>query len=152
MEQHPEAQKGKPDSGHARRPGGISRPAWHFIVDLGLLAAVLVLAWISAMLQFVFPPATAADGWSLWGRSYDGWSRVRFGSLCAFLGIALLHVMLQWDWDCNFVASRLSRIRGEKIAVPKAVRTLYGVGMLIALLTTFLILLAIAQFMAQPGQ
>lgn len=128
----------------------LSRPAWHFTVDVLLLLAALLLTWTSATLQFVFPPPTLADGWRLWGWSYNRWSNLRFASLCVFLLIALVHLMLQWDWVCNFVASRMTRIRGEKVVVPKAIRTVYGVATLIVILTTLLVLLALAEFMVQP--
>lgn len=104
----------------------------------------------SAILQFAFPLATQADGWSLWGWGYDRWSDVRFLGLCVFLVVALVHVMLQWNWVCGFVTSRLSRIRGERIVVPPAVRTLYGVATLIAVLTLLGALLTAATFMVQP--
>ena len=129
---------------------GISRLAWHFIVDVLMLGAVVALTWVSATLQFVFPPATRADGWYLWGWSYDAWSNLRFGILCVFLLIALLHIMLQWNWVCNFVITRVGRLRGEKIVVPKAVRTIYGVATLIVILTLLGVLLALADFMVKP--
>lgn len=130
---------------------GISRPTWHFVVDVLLLLAVLVLTWTSATLQFVFPPPTRADGWLLWGWSYDTWSTFQFGSLCVFLMIALVHVMLQWDWVCSFVATRLTRLRGEKVVVPKAIRTIYGVALLIVILTMLGGLLTIAEFTVQSA-
>jgi hypothetical protein len=129
---------------------GLSRAAWHFVVDVLLLIAVLILTWTSAALQFVFPPPTRADGWRLWGRSYDTWSNVRFASLCTFLVIALLHVMLQWNWVCSFIATRVARLRGEKAAVPKAIRTIYGVATLIVILTLLGALLAAAEFTVRP--
>jgi hypothetical protein len=111
-----------------------------------LLIALIGLVLTSAILQLVFPPATAAAGWSLWGWGYDTWSNARFASLCVFLLIALVHVMLQWNWVCNFVVTRLSRARGERVVVAKAVRTLYGVGTLIVILTLVCTLLAAAEF------
>lgn len=124
--------------------------AWHFVVDVLLALAALALTWTSAALQFVFPAPTQADGWRLWGWSYDHWSNVRFGCLCIFLLIALLHVMLQWNWVCNFIVSRMARFRGEKVVVPKAIRTIYGVATLISILTVLGVLLAAAEIMVQP--
>lgn len=137
--------------GRGRHTAGISRPAWHFIVDVILLVAISALTWASAVLQFVFPRPTRADGWTLWGWGYDAWSNLRFGLLCAFVAMVLLHVMLQWDWVCNFIASRLSRWRGKRVTIPKAIRTIYGVATLIMLLTGFCILLAIAEFTVRPA-
>ncbi len=125
---------------------GWDRPTWHFLVDVLLLLALLPLVWTSAVLQLVFPPATTADAWSLWGWGYDSWSNVRFASLCVFLLIVLVHLMLQWNWVCNFLASRISRARGKKIVVAKAVRTLYGVATMIMILTLIGVLLAAAEF------
>ncbi len=129
---------------------GISRMTWHFVVDVLLALAALVLTWTSAALQFVFPAPTRADGWRLWGLSYDAWSNLRFACLCVFLLIALLHVMLQWNWVCNYIAGRVARFRGEKVVVPKAIRTIYGVATLIMILSVLGVLLAVAEIMVQP--
>lgn len=125
---------------------GWDRPTWHFFVDVLLLISLLGLVWTSAILQLVFPPPTTADGWSLWGWGYDTWSIARFAALCVFLLIVLIHVMLQWNWVCNYLSSRVSKARGEKVIIPKAVRTLYGVGTMIVILTLICILLAAAEF------
>lgn len=143
----------KSDAAKPRAPRAdtaLSRAAWHFIVDIVLLASALTLIGVSATLQFVFPSPTKAGGWLLWGWTYDQWSEWQFASLCFFVLAALVHVMLQWDWVCTFVVSRLSRARGRKVVVPRAVRTLYGVGSLIVVLTLLGILLAVADFTVRP--
>jgi len=116
-----------------------------------LFSAWLALVGFSAILQFIFPPATQADDATLWGWGYDAWSSARFVSLCLFMLMTLIHVLLQWSWVCNYLVSRLSRVTGRKLAAAPAERTLYGVGFLIVLLTLLGILLTAAEFAVQRG-
>lgn len=109
----------------------MTRPAWHFLVDVFLFSAFLSLLWLSALLQFVFPPGTFAAGWTLWGIGYDSWSTARFVSLAIFTLCTLVHLILQWNWVCNFVSSRVARGRGK---LSDGVKTAYGVSTLIAVL------------------
>jgi hypothetical protein len=111
-----------------------------------LLLALLALVWTSLVVQFIFPPPSQAAGWTLWGWTLDRWSTVRFASLCAFLGVTLIHLMLQWDWVCSFVISHTSRLAGRKLVVARAERTLYGVGMLICVMTALGLPYAVAAF------
>ncbi|MGE0605842.1 MAG: hypothetical protein AB7O62_01860, partial [Pirellulales bacterium] len=77
----------EPVPGSARTPPRrrLSRTVINFWLDTGLLLVVVALAFESAVLRFVFPRATAAAGWTLWGGNYDDWSRFQFGTLCLLL-------------------------------------------------------------------
>jgi hypothetical protein len=130
----------------ARSGGRLSRAAWHFIVDVSLLLGLLTLLAASAVLQFVFPPPTEAAGWALWGWGYTRWSDIRFVSLCVFVLTTVVHLMLQWNWVCNFVVSRVSWLLRRKVTVAPAVRTVYGVALLITILTLLGTLLVVAEF------
>lgn len=136
----------------ARHPThrGLSRPAWHFLVDVLLFTAFVVVVCVSAILKITFPAPTAAAGWTLWSLSLDQWTDVQFASQCVFLLFVLIHLMLQWNWICNFVSSRLSGLTGKKIAPPKAVRTLYGVTLLITFLSVVAALLVAAELTIVP--
>lgn len=96
-----------------------------------LLVAFLVLLWTSCVVEFAFPSPDAANGWSLWGLAYSSWTNLRFTALCVFTLIVLVHLMLQWNWICVFVTSRMSKRIGRRIVVGRAARTLYGVSALI---------------------
>jgi len=103
----------------------------NFWLDVGLLAVLVVLGWISATLQVVFPAPTTAAGWSLWGLTYDQWRDLQFAVLCVFaLGI-LVHVMLHWNWVCSVIATKVLR---SKQRPDEGMQTIYGVATLIALL------------------
>jgi hypothetical protein len=83
----------------------------------------------------------------LWGIDYDAWCNVRFGCLAAVTFMILIHLILQWNWVCNFVASRLSRAREQRVIIPDGIKTLYGVGTLITVFTLLGMLLAVAEVM-----
>ena len=134
-----------------RKKRGLSQAGIHFLVDVLLLAGFLTLVWLSAVLQFLFPPATKAGACTLWGLGYDDWSTIRFASLCVFCLMTLIHLILQWNWICHFIVSRVSRATDRKIVVAPAVRTLYGVGGLIVVLTLLGVLLAAAEFAIKRG-
>lgn len=122
----------------------VSRTMVNFLLDAALLVIFLMLAWISVVLRFIFPAGTAATGWLLWGRGFDDWSAFQFSLVCVFaLGI-LVHLMLHWSWICGVLTSRMSRWRGRPMRLDDGTQTLYGVGLLIAVLNVVGLLIASA--------
>lgn len=110
-----------------------SRTDVNFALDTLLLLLFLALLAVSAIVRFVFPPATVAAGYSLWGGSYDAWAGVQFGVLAIFALAVVVHLMLHWTWVCNLVAIRCGRSKREaKRKLDEGIMTLYGVGLLIA--------------------
>ncbi len=103
----------------------------NFWLDATILGAFLLLGWISATLQFIFPPPTLAAGWSLLGLSYDQLRDIQFASLCVFAVGILVHVMLHWNWVCSVVTSQILK-NGER--PDEGMQTIYGVATLIILL------------------
>ena len=114
------------------RRRSISWSEINLALDTLLLVNFAALCAAAAIVRFVFPPGPAAKGWLLWGLDYDAWAGIQFGLLAVLtLGI-LVHVMFHWSWVCNVVAARLSRDRRARI--DEGLQTIYGVGLLIALL------------------
>ena len=113
----------------------MSRTAVNFLLDSFLLVVFLLLLWVAVVVQFVFPAAAQAAGWTLWGWTYGQWQSFQFAVHGAMALAVLLHVMLHWSWVCGVVASRVSQIRGRKrTKVDEGAQTLYGVGTLIVIL------------------
>ena len=113
----------------------MSRTILNFLLDGLLLGTFMTLATMSVVVRFIFPPGTQADGWTLWGVSYDGWVAGWF-SLSALLAVmVLVHVMLHWSWVCGVIAQRLSKRIGRVVRIDEANQTLYGVGLLVVLFT-----------------
>lgn len=125
----------------------MSRTAVNFLLDTFLLLTFVPLVWVAAMLRFVFPPGPEADGWRLWGLGYAAWAEVQFWITAVMLGGVVLHVMLHWTWVCGVVASRYGRAKKGK--VDDGIRTLYGVGLLIAILHVLGIALTAAALMVE---
>lgn len=112
----------------------MSRTIVNFLLDTVLLVAFVLLVWCSVVVRFVFPPGPSATGWKLWGYDFDQWAGLQFSLVGAlFVGI-VVHVMLHWSWVCGVLASRLSSDR--KGRVDEGLQTIYGVGLLIAVLAT----------------
>ncbi len=126
----------------------MTRPAFHFLVDVLLLLAFVAHLWAAALVQFVFPKGTESAGWRVWGMDYDAWAMASFGSLALFTLLTLLHLILQWRWICNFIISRWAKRTGHKVEVHDGTKTIYGVGTLIGVLTVMGLLLAIAEIQA----
>jgi len=124
--------------------GRLSRTLVNFWLD-GLLAVIFVAMCIVAVIvQFVFPPGTAATGWSLWGLSFGQWCSVQF-TLIAILSLGILvHVMLHWTWVCSVLTKRVL----HKSELPDdGIRTIYGVGLLIGILLMGAIAVGLSQWM-----
>ncbi len=121
-----------PQSGaSARGRRRVSVSVINFWIDVSVLVLLSLLGWVSAVLQFVFPAPTAADGWSLWGLGYDRWHDVQFAILCLFAAGIVLHVMMHWNWVCSVIATQILRARERP---DEGMQTIYGVATLIVLL------------------
>jgi hypothetical protein len=109
----------------------MSRSVFNLLLDTLLLVVFCALLWCAAVVRFIFPRVSEADGWQLWGLDYQQWANAQFGILAVLaLGI-LLHVMLHWSWVCGIVQAKV--IRGKKGKVDEGMQTIYGVGLLIVL-------------------
>jgi hypothetical protein len=114
----------------------------NLLLDALLLVVFTLLGAVSVIVRFVFPPGPAARGWLLWGLDYDAWSGIQFALVAMLAAGILVHVMFHWSWVCNVIASRLARDRRAR--VDDGVQTIYGVGLLIALLNVVGIAVAAA--------
>ncbi len=106
----------------------------NFWLDTVLLIMFVIFAWITIVLRYVFPPATKAEGWTLWGLDYLAWSDIQFALLALFSSSILLHVMLHWSWVCGVVNGWMRKRRSDP--GPKqdnGTRTLWGVALLIVI-------------------
>jgi hypothetical protein len=125
----------------------MSRTLINFCLDALLLLITFGVAWSTCVLKFIFPRATRAGGWTLWGMDYDAWSDVQGGLLGLILLAILVHIMLHWNWVCGVIATRLLR-RGGK--ADDGLQTLYGVGTLIVFIVATTGLLIAAELMIRP--
>jgi hypothetical protein len=123
----------------------MSRTVINFVLDTCLLTAFSVLVWSSMVVRFVFPPGPDANGWLLWGLSYDQWQTIQFANVAVLaLGI-LTHVMLHWSWVCGVIATRLAR--NKKAKLDDGTQTIYGVALLIAIFNILGLAVALAALM-----
>ncbi|MBX3396967.1 MAG: DUF4405 domain-containing protein [Phycisphaerae bacterium] len=138
----------------AGRPGRkLSSSAINFILDGVMLIAFMVVLIAAAIVQFILPePASAADT-TLWGLTYTGWIKILSGTIAVFAVLVLIHLILHWNWVCGFVTSRLSKALGRRVALTESTRTLWGVALLIVVLTLMGIVIAAAEFcvIRSPG-
>jgi hypothetical protein len=113
----------------------MSRSLLNFWLDAALLLAVTFVLWVSAVMQAVFPPPTFADGWELWGLSYNQWHNMQFVGLCVCALLALEHVVLHWNWVCSVIATQVLRVKARP---DEGVQAVYGVATFIAILLAVL--------------
>lgn len=113
----------------------VSKSIINLVLDAVLLIAAVFLLWVSVVMRMVFPAPTTADGWVLWGLSYDRWHDVQFSTLCVVALLALEHLVLHWNWICGIIATKILRVRKRPDEANQAV---YGVATFITLLLTLL--------------
>lgn len=118
----------------------MSRASINFLVDCVLFLLFLSLFWTSILIQSFLPPPSESHGATVAGLGYDQWARISFWLTIAFAIIVGLHLILHWTWVCGFVATRWARLRGRRVEMNESVRTVYGVIMLISVITLFLAL------------
>ena len=128
----------------------MSRTTVNFLLDSAMLLVFLTIIFCAVVLRFVFPPATSAANWILWGASYDEWAQFQFGALCLFSFAILIHLMLHWTWICGVVSNRLTQWRAMPVRIDEASRTVYGVGLLILVVNVVGVSIAAAVLMIQP--
>lgn len=128
----------------------MQRTLINFWLDTTLLIVFLAGLWTSFVVRFVFPPATQAEGWHLWGWTYDHWADAQFVIICLFALAVLIHVMLHWTWVCGVITSRLlGKKDGQRRTWDDGIRTLYGVGLLVVLFNILGVAFAAALLMVQ---
>ena len=129
----------------------LTKTTINFWLDTFLLCVFLALCCVSVIVRYVFPPPTDSAGWSLWGFGYLAWGDVQFFTLCLFAASVLLHVMLHWTWVCGVIGSWQKKSQ-PKTTAPKqdnGSRTLWGVGLLIAIFNILGIVIAAASLTVQ---
>lgn len=139
-------------SGVATRPRrGLSPSAVNFILDSIMLVAFMAVPIVTAIVQVILPEPTRAAGASLWGLNYAGWIKILSGTIVVFAVLILIHLILHWNWVCGFVTSRLSKALNRRVAMTESTRTLWGVSVLIVVLTLMGIVVAAAEFFVVRG-
>lgn len=132
-----------------RSPRRISMTFVNFWLDAALLVAFVGLGIASVIVQFVFPPGIAARGWHLWGMTFGEWSSIQFGLLSVLAVGILVHIMFHWTWICGVIFKRLLK-RGE--LPDDGIRTVIGVGLLIAILLTSSAVIGVATMSIQQPE
>ena len=131
----------------AEKPGnGISKTVINFWLDVFLGVNFVLLAWISALLQFVFPAAHEAVGWTLWGKDVVAWQNYQFATLCVFGAAVTLHVMLHWTWVCGVINKQILR---RTVVKRDGTDTLIGVGLIAVILHVLGLGILLAKWMIQ---
>ena len=103
----------------------------NFWLDLSLLIILVLLTWVGVIVRFVFPAATVAKGYTLWGFTLDRWLDLQFGLLALFCFGILLHLMLHWTWVCSIASRKILKRKG---VVDDGQRTIAGVALIVLLL------------------
>jgi len=123
-----------PESGDRKATKAWTKTDINFWLDALLAVLFVGLVWTSTVVYYAFPPGPQAEGWTLWGWSYQQWASLQFSTLCVMAGAVVLHVMLHWTWVYSVASGKFGRRRrGETPPArpDEGVRTLWGVALLI---------------------
>ena len=127
----------------------MSRTILNFILDVALVLLLVILVLSALVVRFVFPIATVADGYSLWGWDYNAWANLQFAMLAVLFVAVLVHVMLHWSWVCGVIATRLLR-RKRAGKGDDGTETILGVVTLMGVFLLLGVLLTIAKLSLVP--
>jgi hypothetical protein len=149
----PEVEDDEPSTLAARQtpkqpePRKISRTLINFWLAAALFIAIVLLIWVSAMLEAAFPAPTSAQGWKLWGLTYDQWRETQFVARCVCSLLALEHVVLHWNCVCVVIGTQVLRL-GRRPA--EGNQSNYGVAMFIGIVAILLTSILSAILTVQP--
>ena len=141
-----------PESSGRPAPSTRTRISWtlvNFWLDAAMLLVFLALVLVATITRFVFPAATSAAGWKLWGYGLDAWLGLQFGLLATLTFGIVIHLMLHWSWVCGVFFGKLRKSK-KKVRLPDdGTRTIYGVGLMIVILNVLGVLIAVAALMVR---
>jgi len=112
-----------------------TRSLLNFWLDVALFVNLVFVGWVSAMMRVVFPAPTSADGWKLWGRTFNQWSDIQFFAMCVLGLLVVEHLVLHWNWVCSLIATQILRAKNRPDEANQAV---FGVGTFVTLLLIML--------------
>lgn len=115
----------------------------NFILDTVLLINFVVLMWVAAVLQFVFPVGHEADGWTLWGGDTVAWQNIQFTTLAIFAIGVTVHVMFHWSWICGVINRQILK---RNVLKADGTDTLIGVGLVAVIVHVIAIGLLLARW------
>jgi len=123
----------------------LTRSGVNFLVDFSILVFLCCMLLATFVVNFIFPPASEAAGWELWGMSYERWQSCQFLTVCVFSLGVLLHLILHWNWVCGFLTNRYTRWSGKPLSWNEAIKTAYGVTALIGVFVILGLMLLAAE-------
>ena len=91
----------------------------HLLIDLLMLLGAVGLILTGLLMAFVLPAGSRQA--SIWGMTRHEWGDVHFWIAMGIIGIALLHVTLNWGWLCSVIA----RMFGAQSTRPTLQRKLW---------------------------
>lgn len=125
------------------KSAGMTRSVLNFWLDSFLLVTFVLLGWVAAVLEFVFPARADLTGWTLWGADVVFWRDVQFGVLCVLAAGIALHVMLHWSWVCGVINRQVCR---RTVIRQDGTDTLIGVGLIAVILHVLAIGVLVARW------
>jgi hypothetical protein len=128
----------------------MSRTTLNLLVDIALLVVFLAVVWTGVVVRYLFPQPMYSQGWRLWGLTLSDWLNAHTAALGVMALVVLLHVMLHWSWVCGVLVTRWTHDKSAANKLDDGTRTLWGVGLLIALLLSLGLLTALAALTIQP--
>ena len=118
-----------------------SKTTINFWLDSFLLCILMFLCWTAVVVRYVFPQANQAEGWTLWGWNYLAWTDLQFGALCLLVAAVLLRELAGEE------RGGAAALDGRPL--DSGSRTLWGVGLLIAIINVLGVAIAAASLSLQ---
>jgi hypothetical protein len=114
----------------------MKRTTLHLLVDVLLALDGLGLVLTGLLIAFVLPPRSRTD--TVWSLDRHDWGDVHFWIAMVMLGLAALHVAMNWGWVCSVSVKLLGREGRGPLGWRKHVAGAVTVGVLVVIVLGFL--------------
>lgn len=99
------------------------RTTLNLVIDIAAFGLFLGMIATGLIVRYFLPPGSGGyrhpASRTVWGISRHDWGEAHFYIAAGFLALVAVHVALHWNWVCETVRRRLSRMGPKPCTAPR---------------------------------